>query len=246
MSHQVNQDYYMTRKPELLRKFDEESGYWHPVVVSRYGKEPADTIMREARQEFEDLIPQIPYIGGDDNRRTETLIESVRYLAFYKAMKKHGKTAAETGKIFYDALITQIDKTQQKTPPIEWQNQDKYFKKRRKGAEESQERRYPGDYVYEFVLGDGKEFDYGYDYTECASIKFYHAQDADEFMPFYCYLDYPKCGVRGLGLSRTMTLAEGHEKCNHRFRPGRETRLAWPPPFLKGNNTSQNTRETGG
>lgn len=236
MEYPVDQKYYINRKPELLKKFDEEALTWRLVVIKKYGEEPADTIMQEARKEFEGLIPQIPYIGGDENRRTETFIESVKYLAFYKAMKKRGKTAEETGKILYDALVMQIDKTQQKMPPTGWQNREKYFEKRRKSAEESQERRYPGDYVYEFVLGDGKEFDYGYDYQECASIKFYHSQNADEFMPFYCYLDYPICSAIGLGLSRTMTLAEGHEKCNHRFRPGRETELSWPPPFLKKNS----------
>ena len=204
-----------------------------PIVLKEYGEIQAYKILFEARKEFEDLIPQIPYIGGDKNRRTETLIESVRYLAFYKAMKKHGKTAEESGKILYDALVSQINKTQQKATPTDWQNKNEYFKKRRKAAEESQERRYPGDYVYEFILGDGSEFDYGYNYIECASLKFCYMQNADEFMPFYCYLDFPLCSMLGLGLSRTMTLAEGYEKCNHRFRPGGETKLEWPPQFLK-------------
>ena len=233
MKYPIDEKYYIREKAELLEEFDKEVRIWKPVIIELYGEEIARKILREARESFEKLIPQIPYIGGDENRRTETLIESVKYLAFYKAMKKQGKTAEETGKVLYDALITQIDKTQQKMPPTEWQNPEKYFKKRKKGAEESQERRYSGDYVYEFVLGDGKEFDYGYDYTECASQKFYRNHGADEFLPFYCYLDYPICSIIGLGLSRTMTLAEGHEKCNHRFRPGRGTKLAWPPPFLK-------------
>ena len=233
MVYPIDNEYYTRRKLELLRKYDEESAYWEPVVVSEYRKEIAETIMQEARQIFEDLIPQIPYIGGDNNRRTETFVESIRYLAFYKAMKNHNKTPEETGKILFDSLVAQIDKTKQKITPTGWQNPEKYYEKRRKGAEESQEQHYPGDYVYEFVLGNGKEFDYGYDYTECASIKLYHAHNADEFMPFHCYLDYPICSARGLGLSRTKTLAEGYEICNHRFKPGRETKLAWPPPFIE-------------
>lgn len=233
MKYPIDKDYYISRKPELLKKFDEECQLWKPVIVKQYWEELAGGILWEARKEFESLIPQIPYIGGDANRRTETFIESVKYLAFYRAMKKHGKMAEETGRILYDALASRVDKIKQTTPPKGWEDRAKYFKERRKGAEESQERRYPGDYVYKFVPGDGKKFDYGYDYSECASIKFFHTQDADEFMPFYCYLDYPSCGARGLGLSRTKTLAEGHGKCNHRFRPGRETKLIWPPPFLK-------------
>ncbi len=233
MDYTIDKKYYVMRKPELLRKFDEESKNWSSVVVRQYGQKFADTILHEARKEFEALIPQIPYIGGDENRRTDSLVESIRYLAFYQAMKKLSKTAEETGKILYDAILTQVDKQRSEIPPSERQTPEKYMEKRRKGADVSQERRYPGDYVYKFIVGDGKEFDYGYDYTECATLKFYHARGADEFMPFYCYLDFPICRVREIGLTRTMTISEGQKKCNHRFKIGRETKLEWPPPFLK-------------
>ncbi len=60
-----------------------------------------------------------------------------------------------------------------------------------------------------------------------------HAQGASGFLPFYCFLDYPYSRVFGLGLTRTMTLAEGHTRCNPRFKCGRQTELEWPPPFLE-------------
>jgi hypothetical protein len=230
----LKKEYDVVRKSELLRRFDEESQYWRPAIVGRFGRRVADTVLREAYEEFEALIPQIPYIGGDENHLTESLIGSVRYLALYKAMKKHGNTAEETGKILYDAILTRIDEPRVAIPSSQRLTTEQLMERRRKRAERSQERRYPQDYVYEFVAGDGEEFDYGYDFSECAAQKFYHAQGADEFMPFYCYLDFPESRLDGSGLSRTMTLAEGHEKCNHRFKKGREAKLEWPPPFLKG------------
>jgi hypothetical protein len=60
MDYPVEKEYYEIRKPELLKRFDEESQYWKPVIVRRFGKEFADTILREAREEFEAFIPQIP------------------------------------------------------------------------------------------------------------------------------------------------------------------------------------------
>jgi hypothetical protein len=176
------------------------------------------------------LLPHIPYIGGDENHLTDSLVESTWYLAFYKAMKKHGRTAEETGKVLYDAALAQIDDSPIVIPPSEILTTEQLMERRRRRAERSQERRYPEDYVYKFVAGDGVEFDYGYDFLECAAQKFYHAQGADEFTPFYCFLDYPK---NKMGLSRTMTLAEGHAKCNHRFKEGRKAELGWPPPFVK-------------
>lgn len=231
MDYQIDKKYYMIRRPELLKGFDKESQYWRPVIAKKFGKEFTNIVLREAHGEFETLIPQIPYIGGNENHLTEELIGSVRYLAFYKAMKKHRKTAEETGKILYDAILARIDEPRSPVPPAKRLTTKQLMERRRKRAEKSQERLYPQDYVYEFVIGDGKEFDYGYDFSECAAQKFYHAQGADEFMPFYCYLDFPRSMVDGSGLSRTMTLSEGHEKCNHRSKEGREVKLERPPPF---------------
>ena len=233
MDYPVEKEYYAIRKPELLERFDSESQYWESVIVSRFGKAFARNILREARAEFEALIPQIPYIGGDENHLTWSLIGAVRYLALYKAMEKRGKTAEETGKVLYDAILTRIDEPQVPIPPSKRLTMPQLMERRRKRAERSQERRYSQDYVYEFIAGDGKDFDYGYDFSECAAHKFYHAQGADAFTPFYCYLDFPKSRLDGSGLRRTLTLAEGHRKCNHRFKNGREAKLAWPPPFLK-------------
>jgi hypothetical protein len=233
MEYPEDDRYYIKRKPELLQKFDEELWIWRPIVIKQYGQKFADKVLREARKEFESLIPAIPYIGGDENRYTNTLIDSVRYLAFYKVMKKRGKTSEETGRILCDAILEQAGSPRPAIPPAERLTPEQLNERRSKAAEKSQERRYSQDYVYTFIIGDGIEFDYGYDFTECASLKFYHAQSADEFLPFYCYLDFIAGKARGVGFSRTMTLPEGCGKCNHRFKIDGETEIEWPPPFLK-------------
>ena len=230
MNNRIDGEYYTTRKPELLKAFDEESQCWRPVIAIRYGEDLAHTLIERSREDFEALLPHIPYIGGDENHLTGSLVESACYLAFYKAMKKCGSTAEETGKVLYDAALARIDDSPIAIPPSEMLTTEQLMERRRRRAERSQERRYPEDYVYEFVVGDGEEFDYGYDFLECAAQKLYRAQGADEFTPFYCFLDYPKSTM---GLSRTMTLAEGHAKCNHRFKEGRKAEFGWPPPFLK-------------
>ena len=56
----------------------------------------AAAILKQAREQFEALIPQIPYIGGDENHLTASLIGSARCLALYKAMKAGCKTMVES------------------------------------------------------------------------------------------------------------------------------------------------------
>ncbi len=233
MSNRVGTDYYTSRKRELLQRFDRDAQRWKPVIARQYGDDLAETIPQEAREQFEALIPHIPYIGGDENHLSGSLLSSARCLALYKAMKARGKTAEETGKVLYDAVMSRLPEPLPEIPSDQRLTPQQLMERRRRRAERTQLRQYAEDWVYEFVEGDGEEFDYGYDFFECATFKFYHAQGADEFLPFYCFLDFPESRVAGLGLSRTMTLAEGHQKCDHRFKQGRKSEQEWPPPFVR-------------
>jgi hypothetical protein len=85
--------------------------------------------------------------------------------------------------------------------------------------------------------GDGQEFDYGLDFTECGICEFYRAQRADELTPYLCLMDGVVSEVFCYGLVRYKTLAEGADVCDFRYKAGRETFLyplrdGWPPKFL--------------
>jgi hypothetical protein len=233
-------DYYVRRKPELLANLDRVAQQWGAVLSSCYGEGAADEILLRAREEFEALLPLIPYIGGEQNPLTESLISSVQCLAFYRAMAAHGKTAKETGKVLYDAVRAHPEEYSPGIANSQRLSRDELMERRIERARRSQERRYAWDWVYEFVEGDGKSFDYGYNFTECATAKLYRSEGAGEFLPFYCFLDFPKCELGGLGLSRTTTLAEGGQKCDFRFKEGAKSTEEWPPPFLSEGRDSVN------
>jgi len=233
MDKQTGEEYYMSRKSEILAIFDDHAQAWKPFIIKQYGDEFADTILREARAEHEALIPEIPYIGGDENHMTRHLIRSTTSLALYEVMKSRGKTAQETGKIIYDAVVERVNDPSMAARFRDERSPEERRRKEKQRVKWHRKRRYPGDWIYEFVEGNGVEFDYGYDFVECGSQKLYHAHGADEFLPFYCFLDFPMSKASGLGMIRTMTLAEGYEKCNFRYKKGRKTFPEWPPPFLE-------------
>jgi len=99
-----------------------------------------------------------------------------------------------------------------------------FLKRLQQQAAETHKRTYPNNFVAEVVIGDGTEFGWGIDFTECAIQKFYTAQNALEFLPYVCRLDYLTSAAFGIGLVRTKTLANGDERCNPRLKPGRETK----------------------
>jgi len=99
-------------------------------------------------------------------------------------------------------------------------------------AIKSQQRRYPGNFVLTYVEGDGREFDYGIDYTECANCKFLRVENAFELAPYACATDKPISELLGWGLTRLRTIAEGFPTCSFRFKKGGATNVPIPQSLL--------------
>jgi ADP-ribose pyrophosphatase YjhB (NUDIX family) len=217
--------YYRLHQNEQFEAFEADAASWSPVIAGQWGADFAARAVSAARQRFAALIPQVPYIGGDENHLTGELLRAARCLALYQAMQAGGKSAAETGKVLYEAVAACPKPA---SPPEDLLVEVQLMERRRARAQRSQQRRYPADWVYEFVAGDGQAFDYGYNFSQCAVQLFFRAQGADEFLPFFCWLDFAFSWVEGNGLERSMTLAEGYAQCNPRFKRGRQTEPAWP------------------
>ena len=219
-------------EPKLLREFDRTAGRVRGVFVSRFGEESTQALILEAHQAYAALIPQLPYIGGKQPF-TQFLISTAWLLAMYRVLQRKGQTVEEAGKIGYDVMEAYLQAypryLRRFLGHMTWSR--RYLRRLRERAAESQERRYPGDYVFTFVEGDGLTFDYGVDYAECATVKFLQAQGAPELAPYLCAADILYSQALGWGLQRTTTLAEGGERCDFRFKRGGETRVAVPEPL---------------
>ena len=227
--------YYISRKSKLLSKYKKTLKPLRPVFLPRFGSDLTDTILEEVLKEYEALTPDLPYIGGDENMMTEFLIESAHCLAIYRVLKPRGKTVEDIGEIIYEMIEARLAEVPAFILYLYGLfKYNRFYEKRLKEqAEKSQERRYAGDFVFNFIEGKGEEFDYGLDITECGICEFYKAQDAVELTPYVCLIDFPLSKAFNRGLVRTMTIAEGAEKCDFRFKKGRKTKEGWPPEFLR-------------
>ena len=213
-----------TERDRLLFDFHVNLRKARPLLVARFGKTATVEIIDETRREFEALIPRIPDVG-DKEPFTRFLISTAQYLVLYRAMQNHGLSLEEAGQLLY----TITDRIYSNYPRFlllflsDSVFSDKIIQKVREGAEESQRQEYPGDYVFSFVEGDGVDFDYGVDYTECGACKFLEAEGALELAPYVCASDVIFSDKLGWGLRRTMTIAEGYSKCDFRFKKGGKT-----------------------
>lgn len=222
--------YYETQKPKLLLDFKKTLQRMTGFFDSYFQDLQADLLIDEFLNEYETLIPRLPYIGDESNLSNRDLIQSTWALAIYRVLCRCGKSVEEVGEFIYksrEALIVTFPKVLIRT--YSWYRFTSFFKNKwRKFALETQKREHPDNFVMTFVEGDGKEFDYGYDYSECAFLKFFESQGAPELLPYICATDIPVSKALHMGLKRTTTLALGGEKCDFRFKRGRETQEEWP------------------
>lgn len=213
------QNYYVAQKNRLLKNHDKLIKLGMDTFNERYGG-CGEQIAAEARREFEQLIPQIPYIGGKQNRLTDTLEQMTSLLALYRVLKARGVPVEEIGALVQQMVTAHIESF----PSLARQMIGRFYMSRfwrkstRKRALESQQRQYEGNFVYEVVEGDGEGFEWGVNYLECGVVKFFHQQAADEFTPYMCLIDYLVFPAMGVDLQRQGTIANGCTHCDFRFR----------------------------
>jgi hypothetical protein len=227
-------NYYVAHKKRLLWEFDLVAKSAQAVLGRYFDGENIPAVLAEARREFQNLLPQLPFIGAQQPF-AEFLVFTGMFLAVYRISQRRGKTVEQTGE-----LVFEIGRVFLKSAPtfllrlFAPMNFSPYYLGRlQKRASESHMRQYPAGYVFDFVPGDDQAFDYGVDYLECASCKFLAKQGVPELAPYLCPVDILYSRALGWGLVRTQTLAEGADKCDFRFKKGGPTKVAVPEALQK-------------
>lgn len=221
--------YYTAQRAKLLKLHAEMMALGRPPLAERFGPELAGQIIAASGPEFEHLLPEIPYVGGDANSFTELMIQSASLLALYRVLKRQGQSADEIGAVVRRMAEGWVSRYPRPLRALLGRLYLSGFwrERTRRKALASQARRYPGEFVYEIVEG-GPDFAWGLNYLECGVVKFFQAQGAEELTPHMCVLDYLLFPSLGIDLQRTGTLAQGCTHCDFRFRPG-QAPAALPP-----------------
>ena len=229
----MTQANYLPQKNKLMRAFDKALALVKPAVFSWLGETQAKQFMREARQEYETLLPRIPYIG-DGSLVLGFFLPVTRYLAVYRALQRQGRTLEDAGRLIYLIATEEaraVPYLGRRVMEVLWFS--RWFRRlSKKRAIKTQQRIYPAHFVMIYVESDGQEFDYGVDYIECANCKFLHAENAFEIAPYVCATDKPISELVGWGLYRTTTIADGPPICKFRFKKDGATNVPIPQSLL--------------
>ncbi|MFX1328391.1 MAG: L-2-amino-thiazoline-4-carboxylic acid hydrolase [Promethearchaeota archaeon] len=231
-------DYYLKNKPKLMNQFNKFLHISEGILLKKFNEEQIEDIFKKMRKEYENLIPKIPYIGGRKNPFTLQLVDCVSMLAIFLTLEEVGLSYPEIGEFNYEfwekvnhIRVHKLEKSGQN--PIDQYFNEAYLNFIRNFAKSLQQRRYPDDWVMEFIEGDGETFDYGFKITECGIHKVFKRLEAEKYTPFLCLTDFALGNVYGFGFTRTQTLGNGDPICDHKFLRNGKTPRAWPPDNLQ-------------
>ena len=231
-------NYYVKRKTILMNNFDKFLGISKRLLVDKFSEEKIKDLHEQMRKEYEELIPEIPYIGGNKNPFTIILLDCISSLPMIRALEKEGMSYREIGKFTYDFWeasnkIRAIKAEKKGQDPAERLFKEDYVNYMKLLAGTSQKRKFDSDWVFDFVDGKEEAFDYGYNFSNCGVYDFYKKQGAEKYVPFVCLSDFAEAHMAGCGLTRTQTIGNGDPICDHRYTRYGTTNRAWPPDSIE-------------
>jgi L-2-amino-thiazoline-4-carboxylic acid hydrolase len=227
------ENWYVVNKPQIMRQVRFALRHYRRHFAEAYGKAEGEAIATESLQRFEAMLPDIPYIGGVENPNTRSLYWTGAWLAMYRSLQARGALAEEAARLIYLGTADFYNSFPMRWL-MRWQGRNLLSRKRiersKRAAAISHRRRYPDDWVFEVVEGDGHDFVVGTDYAECGVVKYLTREGAPELAPYLCWIDYPSFAAMHLRLDRTETLAQGGRRCDFRLSRGKPVLV--DPEFL--------------
>lgn len=222
-------NFYADNRERFLEQFDHKNRGSEELLAKAAGPQQAAQIRQQAGDTFAELLPGLPYLGGDRNPLTKWMVLAGHYVAFYRPMKAGGLSTEQCGRLMYDIWVQNLaDKSKQDWLKEGASRQGPEYMARMQGwAAWSQGRRDLGGWVVSYVDGEGKGFDYGIDYQQCGAVLYFKKQDAAQLAPYFCLVDWPSNKLMATGLQRRKTLALGDALCDFRFKKGRPVTQGW-------------------
>jgi hypothetical protein len=225
-----NPTYYVDMKPKMMRDFDKIFKFVCQALGQHFGESQIDQLLNESRRKYEELIPQLPYIGGKKNTGTTNLVGGAQLLAIIRPLEKQGLSERAIGKVIYDTMELRFSSMPR---VVRWfmgkLMMSRPFINRMKNQADAPH--YPGGWQKKIVVC--KDYDFCQDVTECGIVTLFRQHGAEAYVPYMCLGDYAMFRAFGIGFTRTQTIGNGAPVCDFRFKKHGTTLPSWPPENLE-------------
>lgn len=213
--HEI-ENYWVEKKKYCLTFFKRAAMNGKKAVIKKYGQEKGLEILDKVKGEYERLLPEVPYVGEIDIMQRQMLL-SVIFASFYFVLKEEEKI----GDIW--VLCNNFNKETLMSLPgfVRKILKNSTFSKKMintfKELDGEHKEKNLAD-QWDFVEGDGKEFDYGMNMRKCAKLIFFENIGIEEFAHYMCLIDKNFAESAEYGFIRTQVLAEGADYCDFRLK----------------------------
>ena len=223
----MGRDFYTRRRSRLLRQFDVAFKMVRSQISSEYGDEFAEKVITNARREYEEMIPQLPYVGGRGNTLTPIIYFSGWLVSLHRAMETRGLTPEDAVRVFFEAIRQALLRIPRPARRLlgRFMNSRFFVNRMKKMADKSQLRLHPGDWVFTLEEGNLEDYRWRAEYSECAVCKIFIAQEAEPLLPYCWVFDILISHLCGAGIVVEETIGEGGDRCIATFKYGREIPL---------------------
>jgi hypothetical protein len=212
--------FYQLHRPAMEAAMHQRLDVVEALLRERSPLVDVSEIRREVMAEFEVVLGQMPYVGGDASRMSDFFMRLLGFMAIGRVLKRHGVATPLIGDIERESFQAQL----LAAPEAERLAAGRQFMSPenqaviRAQAQRSHAQAHAEDFVYDFVEpGPGDDFDFGIDYKACGFCKFAARHGDRDILPTLCGLDFVAYAARGIRLERTQTLAGGASHCDFRF-----------------------------
>lgn len=178
-------------------------------IANIYNYSFAKTTMKRAKIYYNNIFKNTPLIGNHNSKFVDILFAAF-VASIYKSSDKKISIAD------MDSIMTKgvesvyvFRKSVEKEDHFSKQWQDK----RHSQALDTQQKKYPDDFVCEFIYGKTSD-EYGINYYECALYKLLKREGCPELTPLLCKFDYVMAKHMNATLIRTKTLVTGGDFCD--------------------------------
>ena len=221
----VKYDYFIRKEKKLIKKFNKLCINVEKKIAVSYDENFACKIVSQAKNEFENIIPGIPYFGGIINPFNEIIIIAAQMAAVHRAMKQNGKSAEETVLIFYD-LVDDLFKKMPK--PFLWFGQKFVFslvfiKMMQKISKRMSAMNDPNGFDFHYYRDNGKENDWHFTAKRCGVVNFFRQEGCEDLAPYCNFVDAIQGKALNMGVHCKACLGAGDATCEEYMKQGRKT-----------------------
>ena len=238
MSGKIKADFYIRRKSKLVALFQEDLKVAKQLLLEKFNEKKTETLLANIIKEFENILPELQYVGGNKNPFTFYLIGAAGVFSIVRVLEGERLPYREIGEFAFRFNENLNELREENLNKVGQSHTDQiftaeYMQFMKNFAKQTQKRTFPGDWVIEFIDGEGQPFTYGYNFTQCGSNELAKKLGMQKYMPFICLADFAEATAGGFGFTRTQTLGNGAPICDHRYIQGGSTPRAWPPEKIQ-------------